>query len=83
VIRRHSLEAARAIKNGGTRNDLFDRLASDPAFGLGLTDIREAADPAEYVGRAPEQVDEFLAEVVDPALAGVSGSPAEREEPRV
>ncbi|GJG88574.1 adenylosuccinate lyase [Gemmatimonadetes bacterium T265] len=73
VIRRHSVEASRALKDGESeRNDLLERLAIDPEFaalGLSLDEMREAVDPHRYVGRAPEQVDEFLAEVVDPLLA--------------
>ena len=83
IIRRHSIETARAMKNGAPGNDLLDRLAADPEFGLSLDHIREATDPMDYVGRAPEQVEEFLTEVVEPALAGTSTPTADREEPRV
>jgi adenylosuccinate lyase len=83
VIRRHSIEAARAVKDGAPRNDLLDRLAADPALGVGPADLHDAADPSRFVGRAPEQVDEFLAAAVEPALDGVSHAPAEREELRV
>ena len=68
VIRRHSVEAAAAMKNDGKANDLLDRLAGDRDFPRGV-DLTSAADPARYIGRAPEQVDEFLSEVVDPILA--------------
>lgn len=80
VMRRHSVEASRALKDGVTeRNDLLQRLAADPEFaalGLSLDDMREAVDPRRFVGRAPEQVDEFLAEVVEPLLAHRDGSDA-------
>lgn len=73
VIRRHSVEAARALKDGEReRNDLLERLVDDDelrALGLSLDDLRAAVDPRRFVGRAPEQVDEFLAEVVEPLLA--------------
>lgn len=69
IIRRHSVEAAAAMKNRGTRNDLLERLGSDPTFPVGLDDIRAVTDPARYCGRAPEQVDEFLADVVEPMLS--------------
>jgi adenylosuccinate lyase len=82
VIRRHSIDAARAVKSGGGRNDMLERLASDPEFGVSLTDLQEVADPRRYVGRAAEQVDEFLAEVVEPALADLP-APGVTEEPRV
>jgi adenylosuccinate lyase len=70
-IRQHSVEAARAMKNGAARNDLLDRLAGDTAFGVPVGDLESALDPQRFVGRAPEQVDEFLDTVVAPALDGV------------
>ena len=62
TIRRHSMATARAMKDGGD-NDMLQRLASDPEFGVPLTDLNAAADPNRYVGRAPEQVDDFLADI--------------------
>jgi len=82
VIRKHSIAAARAVKDEGVANDMLDRLAGDPSFGVSIEDLRAAAEPRRFVGRAPEQVDEFLAEVVEPLLAG-AGAEAEREELRV
>jgi adenylosuccinate lyase len=69
-IRQHSIEAARALKDGAERNDLLDRLSADPAFGVPIADLEAALDPIRFVGRAPEQVDEFLEQVVAPVLAG-------------
>jgi len=63
-IRRHSQEAARRVKQDGYSNDLLERLQSDKGF-EGVN-IAAAADSKEFVGRAPQQVDEFLAEVVQP-----------------
>ena len=83
VIRRHSVEAARAMKHEGRPNDMLVRLAADPAFSVGLDDLQAATDARRYVGRAPEQVDEFLAEVVEPILAGHADVVTEREELRV
>jgi adenylosuccinate lyase len=82
TIRRHSIAAARAVKDGAPRNDMLERLAADAAFGVGLDDLREIAAPERFVGRAPQQVDEFLEEVVAPALAG-AGTAAHAEEVRV
>jgi adenylosuccinate lyase len=62
TIRKHSMAAARAVKEGGS-NDLLERLAGDPEFGLPLSDLNAATDPARFVGRAPEQVTEFLEHV--------------------
>jgi len=77
VIRRHSLEAARAMKHEGARNDMLTRLAADPAFGVGIDNLQEVADPSRFVGRSAQQVDEFLAEVVEPLLAGIDLHPAQ------
>jgi adenylosuccinate lyase len=83
-IRRASMEATRARDGGAKRNDMLERLAADPLFALTADDVRELLDPARYVGRAPEQVDEFLAEVLEPALAAEDAQmKAGREEVRV
>jgi len=81
-IRRHSIEAARALKDGAERNDLLDRLAADPEFGISIRDLEAALEPRRFVGRAPEQVDEFLREVVDPLLVS-ENSQTEAEDVRV
>ena len=70
VIRKHSLDAARAMKEGADTNDMLDRLAGDPQYGVPMNDLRGVLSPERFVGRAPQQVDDFLAEVVDPLLAG-------------
>jgi adenylosuccinate lyase len=77
-IRTHSIEAARAVKEGAPRNDLLDRLARDKGWRVPLRDMQAALDPSAFVGRAPQQVDEFLAEVVAPLLAG--GEPSDAAE---
>jgi adenylosuccinate lyase len=66
-IRRHSQDAARRVKQEGAKNDLLERLAADDAFAK--VDMQGALDPRHFVGRAPEQVDEFLAEIVEPIRA--------------
>lgn len=63
-IRRHSLAAAAVVKEQGGGNDLLERLGADPAFAA--IDLAATLDPAKFVGRAPEQVDEFLDEVIEP-----------------
>ena len=63
-IRFHSQAAGAVVKGEGRPNDLLERLAADPMFAR--VNIQAAAEPSKYVGRAPEQVDEFLAEVVAP-----------------
>jgi len=82
VIRRHSIAAARAVKDEGKPNDLLQRLAADKDFPVQLDEIGAVLKPERFVGRAPEQVDEFLTEVVMPILAGEPTSDV-REEVRV
>jgi adenylosuccinate lyase len=82
VIRQHSIAAARAMKDEGAANDMLERLAADPRFGVPLEDLRAIAAPERFVGRSPEQVDEFLAEAVEPLLAAAPESLA-RDEVRV
>jgi adenylosuccinate lyase len=82
-IRQHSIAAARALKDGAARNDLLERLAADPAFGVPVADLESALDPARFVGRAPQQVDDFLSAVVEPLLRAGHTPTASREEVRV
>lgn len=65
-LRRHSLAAAREVKEFGRPNDLLQRLAADPAFAS--VDLHKALDARRFVGRSPEQVDAFLKDVVRPIL---------------
>jgi len=60
AIRIHSMEAASRIKNEGGENDLIERIAEDPIFGLTIEEIREMLDPELFIGRAKQQVEEFL-----------------------
>ena len=76
VVRRHSLAVAQAVAEHDAPNDLLARLAADPAFrGVAVADLARTLDAAAFVGRAPEQVDEFLRDVVDPLLTGLSDAP--------
>ena len=70
VIRRHSVAAARAMKDEGRHNDMLERLAQDPDYGVPMDDLRQALAPSRFTGRSAAQVDEFLEEVVEPLLAG-------------
>lgn len=83
IIRRHSMFSARAMKGGAPTNDLLERLAADEELGLSRDEIAGATDPSQFVGRAPQQVDEFLAEVVEPVLAGAQMAQPEASEIRV
>ena len=65
VIRRHSMATAQAMAERGTANDVLERLTADPAFqALRLSVAPDELDAAVYVGRAPEQVDDFLDHVI-------------------
>lgn len=67
-IRTHSMEAGRMVKVEGKPNDLLERIASDPAFGTTMEELQSIMNPRNFVGRAPEQVTEFLNEVIQPIL---------------
>ena len=76
VVRRHSLAVAQAVAERDAPNDLLERLAADPAFrGVPVAELARTLTPAAFVGRAPEQVDEFLREVIDPLVAGLPEAP--------
>lgn len=65
-LRQHAHAAARRVKSAAADNDLLDRIAADPAFArVKLTGLLE---PARFVGLAPQQVDDFLKDVVAPRL---------------
>ncbi len=63
-IRVHSQEAARQVKEQGRANDLLSRLQSDAAFAT--VDLTGTLDASRFVGRAPEQVDVFLENIIEP-----------------
>lgn len=67
-IRQHSMEAGKVVKVEGKPNDLPERIAADPAFGLTAEEIRAELVPENFVGRAGTQVTEFLEGEVRPAL---------------
>lgn len=64
LIRQHAQAAALHVKQDAADNDLLDRLRNEAVFqGIDLADVLE---PTRYVGRAPQQVDAFLEQVVEP-----------------
>jgi adenylosuccinate lyase len=63
-IRQHSHAAARQVKRFGRHNDLIDRLKADPAFKK--VNVKKVLNPSKYIGRAPQQVDEFIRDIVTP-----------------
>lgn len=67
-IRTLSMEAGRNVKERGLENNLLELIAADAAFNLSLDDLKKAMEPAKYTGRAKEQTEEFIAEVIRPVL---------------
>jgi adenylosuccinate lyase len=73
AIRQHSMTAARRVKQDGAPNNLLELIRGDPRFAAIHAQLDELLDPARFVGRAPRQVEQFLAAHVDPALQRLSG----------
>ena len=67
-IRELSMEAGRNVKVEGKDNNLLELIAADPAFNLSLEDLQKSMDPKKYIGRAKEQTERFVNEVVQPIL---------------
>ena len=67
-IRQYSMEAGRNVKVEGKENNLAELIANDPSFGLTLDEINAVMTPINFVGRSPEQVTDFLNDVVNPVL---------------
>lgn len=72
VIREHSVAAGLAVKQEGQANDLIERLRADSS--MQGVDIDSLIDPKLFVGRSPQQVDEFCCEVIEPIHASLSQS---------
>lgn len=68
-IRVHSIAAGAVVKEEGLPNDLVSRISSDPLFGLTKEEITSRLDAKAYIGRAPQQVSEFLENNVNPVLS--------------
>ena len=65
-LREHSMAAAKVVKEEGKDNDLIDRICADPAFQLTREEIEAVLTPIHFVGRSVHQVEEFIADYVDP-----------------
>ena len=68
LIREYSMQAGATVKKEGKENNLVDLIAADPAFGMTKEEIEAILEPKNFVGRAPEQTEEFITEVVKPVL---------------
>lgn len=77
-IRQHSQAASAVVKQEGGENDLMARLAADPIFAK--VDLNAALEPSLYVGRAPQQVNEFLEEILAPIFKKYEGVTAQETE---
>ncbi len=67
-IRKYSMAASKVIKADGGKNDLLERIANDPSFGVTIEELEAILLPDKYVGRAPQQTEDFLKETVAPVL---------------
>ena len=79
-IRVHSMAAAKVVKEEGGENDLLARIAGDPIFGVTLEELHMIVKPEKYVGRAPQQTEDFIQEEVNPILEKYSDVPEEKAE---
>jgi len=69
-IRGYSLDAQSTLESKGGENPLIDLIVGDPDFRLTREEVEPWLDPVAFTGRSAEQVDDFLDEVVAPALEG-------------
>jgi Adenylosuccinate lyase len=79
-IRVHSMAASKVVKEEGGENDLLSRIAADSIFGVTLEELYAIVKPEKYVGRAPQQTEEFIDEVVGRAIAPYEFVPDEKTE---
>ncbi len=80
LIRKHSMAASAVVKRDGGENDLLERIAADPAFGVTLEELKAILKPENYVGRAPVQTEDFLNNEVKAALAPYEAMETEKAE---
>jgi adenylosuccinate lyase len=67
-IRELSMEASKNVKKEGMENNLLELIADEPMFNMSAEELKKKTDPMKYVGRAPEQVDAYLKNVIKPML---------------
>ena len=67
-IRIHSMEAAKQVKVYGKKNDLLSRIAADKVFDLSIDELNKVMNPKNFIGRAPQQAEEFIHDDVQPIL---------------
>ena len=67
-IRKMSIEAGRVVKEEGGSNNLLELIAANPMFGMSMDELSAHMDPSLYIGRCPQQVEEFLRDDIQPKL---------------
>ena len=67
------------MKDRGLPNNLLDLIAADPMFGMSMEELTAHMEPSRYIGRCPEQVDDFLNEFVQPVLDAHQDALAEKD----
>jgi len=82
-IRVYSMEAGARVKGKGESNDLMDRIAADPAFGFTRKELADIMNPSNFIGRASDQVKDFLSDFVRPILEKNKDQIGEEEELKV
>jgi adenylosuccinate lyase len=78
-LRVHSRTAASAVLNQGRENPFLELVADDPEVPLSIDELSALLDPERFVGRAPQQVREFIEEHVRPVLVGVGDLPEAKD----
>lgn len=68
TIRVHSIEASKKVKEEGKENDLLERILNDQSLKLDKSKLMEVLDPKNFIGFAPIQTEEFIANEVQPIL---------------
>ncbi|MEI7487397.1 MAG: adenylosuccinate lyase [Chryseobacterium sp.] len=68
VIRVHSMEASKKVKEEGKENDLIERILNDDSLKLDKSKLKEVLDPKNFIGFAPIQTEEFISNEVQPIL---------------
>ena len=81
-LRRHAMAARRRIRQGKS-SDLLERVARDESFQLSRAEIRALTNPKRLIGRAPEQISEFLRSEVEPILRRHRKRKGEKADVRV
>lgn len=78
AIREHSMAAGMRVKEEGAANDLMERIAADPLFAAVKDQLSTLVDPRLFTGRAPQQVDDFMEDMLNPIMAQFAEDSAAR-----